>query len=751
MIKSITMKNIGSYKEETKLETDKRINLIFGFNGTGKTLLSKEFMKNGNNIEWYNKDNIELLVFNTFYIHNNFLIEDKSIKPIFYLGQDENLKKLIQNKETEKKALEQKCKQLLGELEENNIIDNIKELNKNIKNLEKSMHEIPWNIYKNNKDNYKKCLFSSFSKNDSGRFFETFMEQQTIQITMTEEEIYKKLYEFDKNDTKIISELKYIDTNRINIIINDEIFNTSIIGNKNSNIAKYIDELKNQKWIKDGYDLCLNHNLTKCPFCQQETINENFLNELKNYFNDAYIKDIEHIQKLNTEFQEFKNTININNYITNEKIHSNYNFRENLAILLKNIETKLQIIEKQIIEKINDPSKVIILSNIDNEIIECNNFIKEINKEILKSNEEYNNKEDTKKELIKQFWSLKKQELSDEILKKKAEIEEIENKINEKNKKVEENLDKMAEIDKIINDNKPKLIDVQKAVSNINQQLNNMGITDFTIKSIKNRDNLTEDKSILEEFQYTLDRNNTNAEFKTFSEGEKMIISFLYFIEECKSKLDDNKNIIVVIDDPISSLSSNNLFAIADIIKDLIKQKEYVQFFIMTHNLYFFDEIYRFVTNKKNNKNIFFTNQSYHIKKYDGNSTIGILNTNITTYKYILFWGMYNEIVFFKEDIYNVTLPNIMRNILEYFCKIIFNCSYGQILTQEKYGGKYKVLYRFVDKKSHSDTENEDKNLDVEQAIKLFEDFFCSNGYKEHYNAMKKITNDINKNNEENN
>ena len=56
MIKSITMKNIGSYKEETKLETDKRINLIFGFNGTGKTLLSKEFMKNGNNIEWYDKD-----------------------------------------------------------------------------------------------------------------------------------------------------------------------------------------------------------------------------------------------------------------------------------------------------------------------------------------------------------------------------------------------------------------------------------------------------------------------------------------------------------------------------------------------------------------------------------------------------------------------------------------------------------------------------------------------------------------------
>ena len=133
MIKSITI-NEGSYKQETKLETNKRINLIFGFNGTGKTFLSREFMKNGNNIEWDNKDNkdtIDILVFNTFYIHDTFLIENKSIKPIFYLGQDEKLKNLIQQKEKEKRLLEYKNKQLKGELEENNIIDNLKELNKN--------------------------------------------------------------------------------------------------------------------------------------------------------------------------------------------------------------------------------------------------------------------------------------------------------------------------------------------------------------------------------------------------------------------------------------------------------------------------------------------------------------------------------------------------------------------------------------------------------------------------------------------
>ena len=71
MIKSITMKNIGSYKE-TKLETDKRINLIFGFNGTGKTLLSKNIKIDNEYIEWDEKNIDEIITFNTDYILKNF-------------------------------------------------------------------------------------------------------------------------------------------------------------------------------------------------------------------------------------------------------------------------------------------------------------------------------------------------------------------------------------------------------------------------------------------------------------------------------------------------------------------------------------------------------------------------------------------------------------------------------------------------------------------------------------------------------
>ncbi|PSD44229.1 hypothetical protein C7E23_03125 [Elizabethkingia anophelis] len=40
MITKINLNNVASYKSHTTLETDKKINLIYGLNGTGKSTLS---------------------------------------------------------------------------------------------------------------------------------------------------------------------------------------------------------------------------------------------------------------------------------------------------------------------------------------------------------------------------------------------------------------------------------------------------------------------------------------------------------------------------------------------------------------------------------------------------------------------------------------------------------------------------------------------------------------------------------------
>lgn len=45
MITKITMDKVASYKSPVSLETDKKVNLIYGLNGTGKSTLS-DFLYN---------------------------------------------------------------------------------------------------------------------------------------------------------------------------------------------------------------------------------------------------------------------------------------------------------------------------------------------------------------------------------------------------------------------------------------------------------------------------------------------------------------------------------------------------------------------------------------------------------------------------------------------------------------------------------------------------------------------------------
>src|SRR5699024_8970888 len=132
-----------------------------------------------------------------------------------------------------------------------------------------------------------------------------------------------------------------------------------------------------------------------------------------------------------------------------------------------------------------------------------------------------------------------------------------------------------------------QLTSVLPSIHKINTLLNSFGFTNFQLAESDEQGN------------YKIVRENGEDANETLSEGEKTFITFLYFYQLINGSNDQDKvntSRIIVIDDPISSLDSNILFIVSNLINNL-KQKirnndsNFKQLIILTHNVYFHKEI----------------------------------------------------------------------------------------------------------------------------------------------------------------
>lgn len=286
----------------------------------------------------------------------------------------------------------------------------------------------------------------------------------------------------------------------------------------------------------------------------------------------------------------------------------------------------------------------------------------------------------------------------------------------------------IADIANKISEHRTQTSNIDKAIENINRQAQALGLQGFELKKLDG-----------EIPRYRIVRENeTEGVYKTLSEGEKTLITFLYFLECCDGTPDANSqtlfsNRIIVIDDPISSLSHNYIYDIAVFTQSrIIKSKnKFRQIFILTHNLFFYHELIKLAHREADKY------QYFRVSKAKFSNVISMEKDEIQN-EYQSYWKVLLDAK--AGLVSSVTIPNMMRNILEHYFAFIHRKDKLE-KTLEALGEddiEFKPLWRYINRGSHSDQINitDFGVIDPEKYMNKFRDIFKNSGHLEHYQLM---------------
>jgi wobble nucleotide-excising tRNase len=390
-------------------------------------------------------------------------------------------------------------------------------------------------------------------------------------------------------------------------------------------------------------------------------------------------------------------------------------------------------------EKYKSPSLIteledssIQLKAVNDVLSQANTIIEDFNKRVSKISQELL--------LIKnKFWNLLRNRYAQSITDFTNQQTNYTKKLQEIKTSEKRFRDMMAIVRSCIEEEQKKIINIDDAIEHINSMLIDMGIMDFRIVKCNNEDGL-----------YRIVRENASQSiFRTLSEGERTIISVLYFIETCQGLLDktsNHKKRVIVIDDPVSSLSNMYVFNIGRLIRsvfypELVKDRETEQFtvlpkfeqvFILTHSLYFFYEMTEMSEEKRH------ASQSlFRVSKNEQGSKIETMRYEHIQSDYHAYWMTIRD-----SDANPALIANCMRNIIEYFFNFVEKRDLNNVFNLEIFKNpKYQAFQRYINRESHSLDQNiyDFKEFDYTIFMDALKKVFTTMGYEKHYNKMMKI------------
>lgn len=702
------LQNHGVYRDFTwppVLPDFRQYNLIYGWNGTGKTTLSRlfrdlEFRRpptlgkvklriddndyKGQEFTGISKSSFQVRVFNKDFIQENvFPLEKRDIPPILVLGAGS----VTKQKEVEK--LKEQLVEVEKELEsakstENTAKDELDNFCRDRARVIKETLRVSGQSQYNNydKSNFRTHAMNMIGAEDKAKYklTETMRENLLSQHRETlKPKVDKVVYDFP-NFSDIMENLSELLTATV--------------------VSEVIEALKVDtqlaNWTRQGLVLHRDRNSELCQFCEQPLPRDRIAT-LERHFSDQYEKFmqriVQEINKLNGMSQKAANIILPDKARLYSNLTSEYETQKaNLKSALRSAQDFIDIAVQKLEIKKNKAFEQV---SFNLQAPEASaDIVEELNRVIERHNQDCNSFESQVKDARERLAKDMIAEYSEDFARYRKKEQDI---ITDKKKKDQEVNRLSAEIERL----ETEIVEHRQPAEELNKDLQNyLGHNELFLEVKKTG--------------YAMTRDGVLAQY--LSEGEITAIALLYFLKSLEDKEFEREKGVIVLDDPVSSLDANALFLAFGFIRE--RTDNACQLFILTHNFSLFQQVRNWFHHLKGQKKKqeeqrparFYMLESV-LEGGVKSSTIRRLDPLLEKYDseyHYLFTRVYNasneESSSSLEK--NYVLPNMARRMLEAFLAFRVPGIMGNLRQQldEIQFDKTKKLriYRFLHTYSHS-------------------------------------------------
>ena len=679
-----------------------RFNLIYGWNGTGKTTISRilrnlEHQKapDGGDIRilmdtqaiWgseFPQSSTPIRVFNRDFMTDSvFSIENNEVPAIFVFGTEsvevqervERLKSDLSRARIVLQTLRSK-KQGAEETLDSHCIAR----GRDIKNLLRSTESSRYNNY--NKSDYRKRSEAMKTAGDrTAHLLDSESRQSLLSLHTSNprDEIAELIYRFPSLDS-----------------LADEVSNLLSSTVRSELIHSLKDDPELSEWVRGGLDMYQHRDGEYCLFCEQEMPLDRLVS-LRKHFNDQYElflrrldSEIKEVRKIYAQVERLEIPVAAELY---DHLGVDYNnaadaVTHNLQRIMEYLSSVKEALVYKSTHMFEALSMPVSVPAVDT------NTVDQLNRVIQK----HNDLSATHQARVRKARETLE---ADTVASGLMEYGRFTDQIHKLEESVRQALATVEDLQREISELEREIVQHRRPAEDLNNDLHRyLGHNQLQVE--------------VKETGYAITRNGIPAQ--ALSEGETTAIALLYFLRSLDDHRFDLSSGIVVLDDPVSSLDANSLYQAFGLIRS--RTADSGQLLILTHNFTLFGLVRNWFHHMKgqNARDIHKKPARFYMldcswNGFDRNSRIQALDPMLEKYEseyHYLFACIHRAVtapVSKLED--NYVFPNMARRLLESFLAFRYPDVGGGLwhkMNEVAFDETRKIrILRFVDTYSHAD------------------------------------------------